>query len=207
MHKGLLTAVSGFSGSGKGTIMKRLLEKYPNYALSVSVTTREMREGEQEGVDYFYRTEDEFQGMIERDELMEYAGYVNHHYGTPRPYVEEMLAKGTDVLLEIEVQGALQVKRKYPDTLLIFVTGPSIAEIRRRLIGRGTEAPEVIEERIAQIDRELESIQYYDYLIVNEDIEESVDLIHSIISTGHHKTPYRADFLEALKKESGENKK
>ena len=207
MNKGLLIAVSGFSGSGKGTIMKRLLEKYPDYALSISATTRQPREGEREGVDYFFKTEEEFRKMIEGGELIEYAGYVGHHYGTPRAYVEEKRAAGYDVFLEIEVQGALKVKELFPETLLIFVSAPSIAEIRNRLKKRGTESDEVIEERIAQIHREIASVPGYDYLIINEEVEESVDLIHSILSAEHHKTSYQKAFLEALETEENGRQK
>ena len=138
-EKGILIVVSGFSGSGKGTIMRELLKKYDNYALSVSATTRAPRPGEEEGREYFFKSTEEFEKMIAKDELIEYARYVDNYYGTPRVYVEEQLEAGKDVVLEIEIQGALKVKEKFPDTLLLFVTPPSAQELRSRLVGRGTE--------------------------------------------------------------------
>lgn len=144
-EKGILIVVSGFSGSGKGTIMRELLKKYDNYALSVSATTRAPRPGEEEGREYFFKSTEEFEKMIAKDELIEYARYVDNYYGTPRVYVEEQLEAGKDVVLEIEIQGALKVKEKFPDTLLLFVTPPSAQELRSRLVGRGTETMDVIE--------------------------------------------------------------
>ncbi len=194
-------AVSGFSGAGKGTIMKKMLEKYPHYALSVSATTRQPREGEQEGVDYFYKSEEEFQRMIENEELLEYAGYVGHYYGTPKAYVEKMLESGRNVLLEIEVQGALKVKEKNPDMLLAFVVAPSVEEIRNRLNGRGTESKQVIEERMAQIKREVQIIPKYDYLIVNEDVDRSVEVLNNIVESERCKVEKNREFIEKLEKE------
>ena len=132
--EGILIVVSGFSGAGKGTIMKELLEKYENYALSVSATTRKPRPGEEEGKAYFFKSKEEFEKMIAKDELIEYARYVENYYGTPRMYVEEKLKAGKDVILEIEIQGALKVKEKFPDTLLLFVTPPTAAELKLSLI-------------------------------------------------------------------------
>ena len=126
--KGILIVVSGFSGAGKGTIMKELLKQYDNYALSISATTREPRPGEEEGREYFFKTVEEFEKMIAKDELIEYARYVDNYYGTPRAYVEEQLEAGKDVILEIEIQGALKVKEKFPETLLLFVTPPTAKE-------------------------------------------------------------------------------
>ena len=138
--KGILIVLSGFSGSGKGTIMKELMKKYSDqYALSISATTRSPRPGETDGVEYFFRTKEQFEKMIADDELIEYAKYVDNYYGTPKAYVEEQLAAGKDVILEIEIQGALKVKEKFPDTLLMFVTPPSAEELKNRLVGRGTE--------------------------------------------------------------------
>ena len=132
--QGILIVVSGFSGSGKGTIMKELLKRYDNYALSVSATTRQPREGEADGREYFFKTREEFEKMIAEEELIEYARYVNNYYGTPKAYVEEQLAAGKDVILEIELQGALKIKEKFPEALLLFVTPPSVAELKRRLM-------------------------------------------------------------------------
>ena len=138
--RGILIVVSGFSGSGKGTLMKELLKRYPDiYALSISATTRAPREGEEDGREYFFISKDEFEKMIAKDELIEYARYVENYYGTPRRYVEEKMKQGKDVILEIEIQGALKIKKAFPDTLLLFVTPPSAEELQSRLIGRGTE--------------------------------------------------------------------
>ena len=144
-QRGILIVVSGFSGAGKGTLMKELMKRYEEtYALSVSATTRNPREGEVDGREYFFKTTEEFEKMIAKEELIEYARYVENYYGTPRTYVEQQLEAGKDVILEIEIQGALKVKERFPDTLLLFVTPPSAKELRRRLVGRGTETMEVI---------------------------------------------------------------
>ena len=142
MSKGILAVVSGFSGAGKGTVMKRLLEKHDDYALSISVTTRAPRQGEEDGREYFFRTKEEVEKLIADDQLLEYAEYVGNYYGTPRFYVEEMLSKGKNVILEIEIQGAMKIKEKIPEAVLIFVTPPSIKELEERLTGRGTESQE-----------------------------------------------------------------
>ena len=144
MSRGVLVVVSGFSGAGKGTIMKSLMAKYDNYALSVSATTRDPRPGEENGREYFFRTTEEFEEMIRQDQLIEYAKYVKNYYGTPRPYVEEHLSQGTDVILEIEIQGARQIREKFPEAVLVFVAPPSMAVLKERLVGRGTETQEVI---------------------------------------------------------------
>ena len=183
--KGILIVLSGFSGSGKGTIMKELMKKYSEqYALSISATTRSPRPGETDGVEYFFKTKEQFEKMIADDELIEYAKYVDNYYGTPKAYVEEQLAAGKDVILEIEIQGALKVKEKFPDTLLMFVTPPSAEELKNRLVGRGTEEMSVIESRLSRAVEEAQGIEAYDYLIVNcllytsdaADEEDSVDL-------------------------------
>ena len=138
-QRGILIVVSGFSGAGKGTLMKELMKRYEEtYALSVSATTRNPREGEVDGREYFFKTTEEFEKMIAKEELIEYARYVENYYGTPRTYVEQQLEAGKDVILEFEIQGALKVKERFPDTLLLFVTPPSVKELRRRLVGRGT---------------------------------------------------------------------
>ena len=178
---GILIVVSGFSGSGKGTIMKELLKRYDNYALSISATTRAPREGETDGREYFFKTREEFEKMIAKEELIEYAEYVNNYYGTPRAYVEEQLTAGKDVILEIEIQGALKVKKKFPDTLLLFVTPPSAEELRKRLIGRGTETMEVIEQRMQRAIEESDGMESYDYYVINDDLDTCVDEVHRII--------------------------
>lgn len=199
---GILTVVSGFSGAGKGTIMKRLLEKYPdNYALSISATTRAPRQGEVDGREYFFRTVDCFEKMIENDELLEYARYVNNYYGTPKAYVQEQLAAGRDVILEIEIQGALKIKEKYPDTVLLFVTPPSFGELERRLVGRGTESPEVVRERLCRAGEECEGVEAYDYLIVNDELEACVEQVHSILRDEHTRIFRKKSFIDDMKTE------
>ena len=199
--KGILIVVSGFSGAGKGTIMKRLLEKYDNYALSISATTRAPREGEKDGCEYFFKSVDEFQKMIAQDELIEYARYVENYYGTPRAYVEEQLEAGKDVILEIEIQGALDVKKKRPDTLLLFVTPPSAEELEKRLTGRGTETEEVIASRMKRAGEEALGMDLYDYLVVNDDLETCVDEVHQIIQSEHSRSYRNTEFIEYMKKE------
>ena len=204
MPKGILTVLSGFSGAGKGTAMKRLMEKYDDYALSISATTRNPREGEVDGREYFFKATEEFEKMNAQDEVIEYARYVNHYYGTPRSYVEEQLENGKDVILEIEIQGALKVKEKFPDTLLVFITPPSAKELRRRLIGRGTESMEVIEQRLARAKEEAEGIDDYDCLIVNDDLESCVDELHSVIQNEKKKVARNGEFISKIRKELNE---
>ena len=147
-RKGILIVVSGFSGAGKGTLMKKLMEEYDNYALSISMTTRNPRPGEEDGREYFFVTKEQFEEKIGQDGLVEYASYCDNYYGTPRVYVEQQLEAGKDVILEIEIQGALKIKEKFPTALLLFVMPPSAKELRRRLTGRGTETQEVIDQRM-----------------------------------------------------------
>ena len=150
-NKGKLVVISGFSGAGKGTLMKALMKEYgDSYALSVSATTRNPRPGEMDGVDYFFVTKDKFEQMIAEDALIEYAQYVGNYYGTPKEYVQQQLDLGKNVILEIEIQGALKIKEKFPDTVLMFVTAPNANELKNRLVGRGTETPEVIAARLSR---------------------------------------------------------
>ena len=199
--KGILIVVSGFSGAGKGTLMKRLMAEYDNYALSVSATTRSPREGEQDGREYFFKTNEEFEKMIADDELIEYARYVNHYYGTPKAYVEQQLEEGKDVILEIEIQGALLVKEKFPETLLMFVTPPSAEELKNRLINRGTETIEVINSRLARAKEESEGMEKYDYLVINDDLETCVREMHGIIQAEHNRMNRNQKFTEQIRKE------
>ncbi|MCI7129438.1 MAG: guanylate kinase [Lachnospiraceae bacterium] len=199
---GILTVVSGFSGSGKGTIMKRLMEKYPqNYALSISATTRAPRPGEEDGREYFFRSVEQFEEMIEKDELLEYARYVNNYYGTPKSYVQEQLAKGKDVILEIEIQGALKIKEKYPDTVLLFVTPPNFEVLKNRLVGRATESPQVVHERLCRAGEECAGVEAYDYLIVNDELEACVEQVHSILQNEHTKIFRNEGFINQIKAE------
>ena len=200
-ERGILIVVSGFSGSGKGTIMNEIMRKYDNYALSVSATTRNPRPGETDGKEYFFKTVEEFEKMIAKDELIEYARYVDNYYGTPRAYVEEQLDAGKDVILEIEIQGALKVKEKFPDTLLLFVTPPTAEELRRRLVGRGTETMDVIDFRMKRAKEEALGMDRYDYLIINDVLEDCVREMHQIIQ-GEHRRSYRnVAFIERMKEE------
>ena len=200
-QQGILVVVSGFSGAGKGTLMKELLKQYDNYALSVSATTRQPREGEKDGEDYFFVNREYFQQMIEEGRLVEYAQYVNHYYGTPRDYVEKKMAEGKDVILEIEIQGALKVKKRFPDALLIFVTPPSAGELRRRLVGRGTETIEVINARLRRAAEEASGMEAYDYLLINDEIDACVEQMHQLITLQHSKTCYHLDFLSRMREE------
>lgn len=201
-RKGILIVVSGFSGAGKGTLMKRLLKEYSDtYALSVSATTRAPRPGEVNGREYFFKTVEEFEKMIAKEELIEYARYVDNYYGTPRSYVEQMLENGKDVILEIEIQGALKVKSKFPDTLLLFVTPPSVEELKKRLVGRGTESMEVIESRMLRACEEAEYMHLYDYLIYNDNLEECVREMHFIIKGEHRRCIRNEDSIEEMKEE------
>ena len=200
-QQGILVVVSGFSGAGKGTLMKELQKRYDNYALSVSATTRQPREGEKDGEDYFFVNREYFQQMIEEGRLVEYAQYVNHYYGTPRDYVEKKMAEGKDVILEIEIQGALKVKKRFPDALLIFVTPPSAGELRRRLVGRGTETIEVINARLRRAAEEASGMEAYDYLLINDEIDACVEQMHQLITLQHSKTCYHLDFLSRMREE------
>lgn len=200
--RGILIVVSGFSGAGKGTLMRELLEKYEEtYALSISATTRNPREGERDGREYFFKTKEDFEKMIAKEELIEYAKYVENYYGTPKEYVERQLEAGKDVILEIEIQGALKVKERFPDTLLLFVTPPTAEELRRRLIGRGTETMDVIESRLARAVEEAEVMDQYDYLIVNDDLDACVLEMHAIIQGEHQRIFRNESFIQNMKEE------
>ncbi len=200
--EGILIVLSGFSGTGKGTVMQRLLEKYPEeYALSISATTRKPREGETDGVSYFFHSREEFEEMITKGELLEYAQYVGNYYGTPRNYVEEQLRQGKNVFLEIEMLGALKIKEKFPDTLLLFLVPPSIEILYDRLAGRGTESEEVIKDRIARAKEECKVIPEYDYLIVNDELETCVEQVHNTVRTLRSQTERNQNFIKELQTE------
>ena len=198
MSRGVLVVVSGFSGAGKGTIMKSLMAKYDNYALSVSATTRNPRPGEEDGREYFFRTREEFEKMIDQDQLIEYAQYVGNYYGTPKAYVEEQLSQGRDVILEIEIQGARKIKKKFPDAVLVFVTAPSMEELKERLVGRGTETQTVIRQRLARASQEAEGVEEYDYLLVNDELDQAVDRLHNIIQSEHFAMKRNLDFIRKV---------
>jgi len=200
-QKGILIVISGFSGAGKGTLVKALLQKYDNYALSVSMTTRAPRPGERDGVEYFFSTREEFEKAIAEDGLVEYATYCDNYYGTPRAYVEEQLSKGRNVILEIEIQGALKIKEKFPESLLIFITPPNAAELKRRLENRGTETAEVIAKRLARACEESEGVEAYDYIVVNDILEECVENVHDLVDAACQAPVRRKEFIKEIREE------
>lgn len=200
-NKGILVVVSGFSGAGKGTLMKALMEKYDNYALSISATTRTPRAGEINGREYFFVTEADFEKKIKNDELIEYARYVDHYYGTPKDYVQQKMAEGKDVILEIEIQGALKVKEKYPDALLLFIMPPSAEVLRERLTGRGTETEDVIAARLRRAADEAEGMEQYDYILINDDIDTCTAQMHSLIQDQHLRVGQNLELIQRMKKE------
>lgn len=200
-QKGILMVLSGFSGAGKGTLVKELLRNYDDYALSVSMTTRAPREGERDGVEYFFVTREKFEETIVNDGLIEYALYCGNYYGTPRAYVEEQMAAGKNVILEIEIQGALKIKEKFPDSLLVFVTPPSAEELRRRLEGRGTESAEVIAQRLARATEESEGIEAYDYIVVNDKLEDCVEEIHRLVAAARRAPVRSRELIREIREE------
>ncbi|WP_026263874.1 guanylate kinase [Paenibacillus terrigena] len=189
MSKGLLIVLSGPSGVGKGTVCTALRKKMPNLIYSVSATTRQPRMGEEEGVNYFYKSREQFLDMIEHNQLLEYAEYVGNYYGTPRDFVEQTINEGKDIILEIEVQGALQVKKSFPQGVFIFLLPPSLDELKDRIKGRGTENDTVIDHRMSVAEEEINMIEYYDYAVVNDEIEHACRRIDSIITAEHCKIP------------------
>ncbi len=203
-RKGIIIVVSGFSGVGKGTIMKELIKRYDNYALSISATTRDPRPGEENGREYFFVSNEEFEKLINENGLIEHAGYVNHYYGTPRKYVEDKLAEGIDVILEIEIQGALQIKKQYNDAVLLFVMPPSAETLKTRLCGRGTETEEVIKGRLERAKEESLGIENYDYIVINDDLDKCVEQVNDIITAAHFDTSRNQEFIDTIRKELNE---
>lgn len=199
--RGILIVLSGFSGAGKGTLVKKLLETYDNYALSVSMTTRSPREGEQDGIHYFFSDREQFEEEIRIGGLIEYAEYCGNYYGTPKAYVEEKLRAGKDVILEIEIQGALKVRELFPESLLLFVTPPSAKELERRLKNRGTETEEVIAKRLARASEESEGMDAYDYIVINDNLETCVEELHQIVKAAHAVPNRREAFIKEIREE------
>lgn len=193
--RGILFVLSGPSGVGKGTVRKRLFERRPNLKYSISVTTRQKRPGEKDGVDYFYKTKEEFKRLIEQNELLEYAQYVDNYYGTPRQYVENMLNKGYDVFLEIEVQGALQVKETFSEGVFIFLYPPSFNDLKKRITRRGTETEDLVEYRLNKAAKEMMMMDHYDYIVINDRVEQAVEKIQAIIKSEHCRRERIADKL------------
>lgn len=200
-HKGILVVVSGFSGAGKGTLMKRMVQDYHNYALSVSMTTREPRPGETEGKEYFFVAKEEFEKKIEENGLIEYASYCGNYYGTPKEYVEKQLEMGKDVILEIEIQGALKVKKQFPEALLLFVMPPSASELKRRLEKRGTETKEVITRRLKRAVEEADGIENYDFIVINDKLDQCVQEMHSMVLAAHEAPVRNREFISSIRKE------
>ena len=201
-RSGMVIVLSGFSGAGKGTIMKHLLSDYPGkYHLSVSATTPGKRQGEEDGREYFFKTKEEFEDMIRNHELLEYASFNQNYYGTPKAYVDRLLSEGKDVILEIEVQGALQIKKIFPQALLLFVTPPDGATLKERLEGRGTEEAEVVLQRLAIASRESLLMEQYDYIIVNDDLDRAVHSVHHLIQAEHERAMRNTDFINKIQNE------
>ena len=201
MNKGgMLIVISGFSGVGKGTAVKKLVQKY-DYSLSVSATTRAPRPGEVDGVDYHFKTVAEFQNLIDYNGFIEWAQYVENYYGTPKKFVEDELAKGKNVILEIEVQGAMHIKEQYPDAVLIFITAPNAETLKERLEGRGTEEAKVIAKRLKRAYEETDDMIHYDYFVVNDDLDTCVDDIHSVIQAESFKSSRNDGYMNNMKTE------
>lgn len=200
--KGILIVISGPSGAGKGTICKAFLEKNKNVKLSISATTRSPREGEVEGVNYFFVTKEKFKGMIDNGELLEHAQIYDNFYGTPKAAILENLEQGYDVLLEIEMQGAKQIKEVYPEGVFIFILPPSLDELKSRIVGRGTETEEQINKRFGSAFEEICQIENYDYFIVNKDIDQSAKELSDMISAEKNKVHrYKNHIIEKFKEE------
>ena len=199
--KGILIILSGFSGVGKGTVVKRLLSDYDNYALSISATTRKPREGEEEGISYFFKSKEKFEKMIEEDAFIEYARYVENYYGTPKAYVQEQLDAGKDVILEIEIRGALKVKEKYPDALMLFLVPPDAQILKNRLLGRGTETAEVVRDRLKRAAQEAREMGSYEYIVVNDDLDTCVKQVHALIQSAHCKKSHNTEFIKELQQD------
>ncbi len=195
-EKGKLIVISGPSGAGKSTVVFKALEGRTDMCFSVSVTTRKPREGEIDGKDYFFVEPERFKEMVENDELLEHAEYVANNYGTPRKYVEEKLAQGMNVLLDIEVQGARQIKEKMPEAVMVFIIPPSLAELERRLRGRGTDSERKIEARLFRARQEYREADFYDYIIINGDAETAAGEFEAIITAERCKSPERQQYLK-----------
>ncbi|WP_129045099.1 guanylate kinase [Companilactobacillus metriopterae] len=201
--KGMLIVLSGPSGVGKGTVRQAMLEKSSvQFDYSISMTTRNMRPGEQDGVDYYFRTKEEFENEIKNDGMLEYANYVGNYYGTPLKYVNEKLEAGIDVLLEIEVNGAMQVREKMPDGVYIFLTPPDLSSLRNRITGRGTDDSATIDRRMETAKSEIEMMKHYDYAVVNDEIPLAVEKIEEIIRSEHLRVPR---VIDKYKKIIGDN--
>ncbi|WP_373797219.1 guanylate kinase [Jeotgalibaca porci] len=187
-EKGLLIVLSGPSGVGKGTVRQAIFSKGErDFIYSISATTRQRREGEVDGVDYFFKTREEFEDMIKNDQLLEYTEYVGNYYGTPVDYVQKTIDAGKDIFLEIEVQGAMQVKERMPEGTYIFLTPPNMDELEARIVNRGTDESPVIRQRMEKAIEEIELMRYYDYAVENDTVENAVNKVLAIIQSEHLK--------------------
>lgn len=195
---GKLIVISGPSGAGKSSVVNRAIQGRTDMCFSTSVTTRDPRPGETDGKDYFFIQPDRFREMVEKDELLEHAEYVSHSYGTPRAFVEQQMNAGFNVVLDIEVQGARQVREKMPEAVLIFILPPSMEELRRRLEKRGTDSPEVIEARLKRAREELKEASLYDYIIINDDLDQAAYEFASILSAEHCRYQHRKGVIETF---------
>lgn len=188
IEKGLLIVLSGPSGVGKGTVRRAIFEDPDtDFEYSISMTTRNKREGEVDGVDYFFKSREEFETLIEQDAFIEYAEYVGNYYGTPVQYVKDTMERGKDVFLEIEVEGARQVRKKFPEALFIFLAPPTLEHLEERLIGRGTESQEVINHRISEARKEVEMMNLYDYVVINDEVMDAKEKVQMIVEAEHLK--------------------
>lgn len=199
--KGLLVVISGFSGAGKGALIRELRKRYDNYRLSVSATTRQPRTEDIPGETYFFLTRKEFEEKIAAGGFLEYAEYNNNYYGTPRSYVEQELEKGHDVLLEIEVQGAMKIREQFPDAILIFIAPPSAEILEQRLKGRGTETEEQVRARLRLAVEESLQMPQYEYIVINDDLGKACEELHTLIDGQHRRYALNRGFAEQLQKE------
>ena len=195
MDKGKLLIISGFSGVGKGTIVEKMLEAFDNYKISISCTTRDPRPAEEDGVHYHFISKDEFEKMIENNELLEHAKYVDNYYGTPKKFVDDCLNRGDNVILEIESEGARKVKDKMPEAIMIFVLPPSAKHLKDRLVGRGSEDLEAIEKRLSKAVEETDAMKHYDFFVINEDIDTAAENIDKIVSNTNPDLPSEDEVL------------
>ncbi len=199
--RGILLVISGFSGAGKGTVVNRLREKYDEYALSISMTSRPPRPGDVEGVTYFFVSREKFEKTIAENGLLEYAEYCGNYYGTPKDFVEQQLDAGKNVILEIEIQGATNIKKAFPESLLIFLTPPSAQELESRLKNRGTETEDAIMKRLKRASEESVGMDKYDFIIVNDDLEKCVEEVHKTIELAHNQPLRCSEFIADMKKQ------